>query len=78
MLKTAFPMVQDRLHAGLAVDVDQQGVFPRWIEVRRLDAPGVELHAAADIDAEELAGHAFNCFNLARTSALSASRHTRW
>ena len=52
----AAPGVLDRRARGLSVNVDEQRVLFRRIEVRRLDAPRVELDAFRNPHAEELGG----------------------
>src|SRR5439155_6429378 len=48
------PGVRDRLRSGPAIDIKKDGIAGRRIEIRRLDEPGVELDAAADVDLTEL------------------------
>src|SRR6266550_3717226 len=49
------PRIRDRLGARAPVHVEEHGIARRRIEIRRLDEPGVELDAAADVDLPELA-----------------------
>ena len=50
------PAIEHGLARGLAVDVDEQRPAPARIEVRGLDAPGVQQDPLADVDPEEAGG----------------------
>src|SRR5215203_4411129 len=49
------PRVDDRLRGRLPIHVEQHGILLRLIEAWRLEHPPIEHHAAADVQAEELA-----------------------
>ncbi len=50
----AAPRIVDRLPRRLAVDVRDERILLRRVERRRLQHVAIELHALADVDAEEL------------------------
>src|SRR5262249_46299360 len=65
------PRVAHRLARRFAVNVEEHRVLLRRIEVRRLETPGVELDAVADVDAKEFARGPFeHCQLLAQLLVL--------
>src|SRR5207245_10835932 len=48
------PVVGHRLRTRAPVDIEEDGMARRGVEIRRLNEGGVELDAGADIDLPEL------------------------
>ena len=67
------PFVQDGLRRRFSIDVDEDGIFFGGIEMRRLEHPGVEGDAFADVHLEEFGGRGKSGATLARSAALSSS-----